>query len=112
MALEQATAQQRMGQSVIRRLANSRLVPDGGVAVDGVFAERPIDATVGGAGMQTKDVSFRAIASELTDDVARGALCSLFIGEQRLLLHGRFEVRHREDNLLIDTAQLDLERAA
>lgn len=112
MALEQATAQQRMGQAVIRRLANARLVPDGGVAVDGVFAERPIDAPMGGSGMQAVDVGFRAIASELPEDLARGTQCSVFVGAQRVLLHGRFEVRHREDNALIDTARLDLERAA
>jgi hypothetical protein len=112
MTLEQATAQQRMGQSAIRRLANALLVPDGSTGIEGIYAERPMDAVVGGAGMQSRDLSFRAISSELEDDLARGAQCSLFIGPQRVLLHGRFEVRHREDNLLIDTALLDLERAA
>ena len=112
MALEQATAQQRMGQSVIRRLANALLVPEGSVAVEGVLAQRPGDVPMGASGMQGTDVGFRAIASELPADLARGTPCTVFVGSQRQLLHGLYTVRHREDNVLIDTAQLDLERAA
>lgn len=112
MALEHATAQQRMGQAVIRRQANARLVPDGAVAVEGVFANRPVNAAIGQAGLQSKEVSFRAISSELPAELARGAACTVFVGAQRVMLHGRYAVRHREDNLLIDTAVLDLELTA
>ena len=112
MALEQATAQQRMGQSVVRRLANARLVPDGGVSVDGQFIERPSDVPSGAYGATAQLASFRAIASETPEIVVHGQPCSVFVGDQRQILHGRYTVRGREDSLLIDTARLDLERAA
>lgn len=112
MALEHATAQQRMGQAAIRRLSNASLVPDGYAAVEGVFQNRPVNAAIGQAGLQGREVSFRAICSELPAELARGMACSVFVGAQRVMLNGRYAVRHREDYLLIDTAVLDLELTA
>lgn len=111
MALENATAQQRMGQAVIRRQANARLVPDGAVSVDGLLVERPTSLAMNAEVALGNEITFHAVASELPEDLDNGALCSVFIGDQRQIERGRFTVRYREDLPLIDNARLELELA-
>ena len=107
-----AALEARVGRAISARLANGRLVPEGGVAVPVVFSRPSITAQIGQSGMQAQDVQATVLSEHLGADVKRGARVAVFHDDQLALLAGEYLVRHRDDDLETGMARLDLELAA
>jgi hypothetical protein len=107
-----AQLEARVGRAISARLANGRLVPEGGVAVPVVFSRPAIVASIGQAGMQSREVQASVLTEHLTEDVQRGTRVAVFHDDQMALLAGEYFVRHRDDDLETGMARLDLELAA
>lgn len=109
MSLNLAAAQARMGQSVIARMANARLVPAGGVALPALFTRQPTDASFGEVGAQVRVVEARCLSADLPEHVVRGAECALYYDDQLHRRAGLYEVRQRDDNFETGISRLDLQ---
>lgn len=65
MPLDYATATARAGASIRARLRNATAARPGGVAVDGLFESRAVEAGIG-RGMMARDVAFTCAAADAT----------------------------------------------
>jgi hypothetical protein len=106
-----ATAQQRLGASTIRRLANATaVVVPGGRSVEGIFTRRTVEASLGQSGMVALQVDFACLradaqAAEIEDGT------QLDITSPALGLAGEsWEVTLRTNDVDLGQALLDLKR--
>lgn len=106
-----ATAQQRLGASTIRRLANATaVVVPGGQSVVGVLTRRAVEASMGQAGMIARQVDFACLLSDAqAAGIEEGTQLDLTRADLDLVSES-WEVRLRTDDLDLGQALLDLQR--
>lgn len=109
MSLALAAAHARMGKSVIARMANARLVPAGGVAINARFLREAQDMPLGSSGMQGRITGALCLAADLPEHVVRDAECALYYDDQLINRAGLYVVRQRDDNFETGIARLDLQ---
>jgi hypothetical protein len=106
-----ATAQQRLGASTIRRLANATaVVVPGGWLVEGILTRRTVETTLGQAGMVARQIDFACLLSDAqTSEIEDGT--QLDITSPALGIAGEsYEVVLRTNDLDLGQALLDLKR--
>lgn len=106
-----ANLEARLGRAMGARLSDGYLVPEGSVALAAIINNTAIDAALGAAGMQTRNVGANVSLADLADDVGPGTLCTVYRGDQRVLPEGLFEVLQRDDDVATGRSQLALQLA-
>lgn len=107
-----AAAEARLGAAITARLANARLVPEGGVAVPVVFSRPAQDMLLGQAGMQAHQLLATGSAALLGDAVQRDTRVQVFYDDQLTMAAGQYLVRQRDDDFEAGLARLQLELTA
>ncbi len=104
-----ASSTSSMGRSAVRMLGNAQATFGAGDPVEGIFKRRSADASLGGAGMAARDVSFQCCPEDLPAGVGQGAPLILFWGDQLVTPEGHYLVMRRVDNFETGLTTLVLE---
>lgn len=113
MAAENASAQQRAGQSLIERLGNAQAVL-GALTVPCIYRDRPTTDPLSGLQVRGRDISLRCLTAALAGvTVAEDTALTVYQGDQLTSPAGAYLVSAggRFDDPQLGTTLLQLERA-